>query len=129
MGNCTCGFLKSIIPKVCDCDRVKKSVGIQNLRQTLGSDGNFDLAGGNWQSFPEKAECTGINTPGDYSGCSYKLMDTVKAINATCLYTTVDEAMYSYNSTCFDNCPDKFNVTSPCVLECFSATVEVCTDE
>merc|ERR1712096_113833 len=59
---------------------------------------------------------------GDGSGCTYRLLETSKAVNASCMYEVYDKAVEAYNPTCFSACPQPHNVTSDCYLECYSKT-------
>jgi hypothetical protein len=123
-GNCTSGVRNKLIPKPCDCERVHKSVGLEYLYQAYGKS-QYSLDGGYWQSFPGEGQCESDDTTGD--GCSYKFMGIKKAINATCMYATINNDISALNSTCFDKCPQPKNVTSTCYLQCFSETVAVAT--
>lgn len=72
--------------------------------------------------------CSGDQKVGEF-GCTYKLHEITRAINATCLYNTTNGIIYSYNTTCFDACPQPTNTTSDCYLKCFSETVIASSQE
>lgn len=78
---------------------------------------------------PKKSECLGDQKVGDDSGCTYRLLETVKAINASCLYELFDSEIESYNPTCFASCPQPHNTTSDCYLHCYSKTMAASTQE
>lgn len=118
--NTVTAIREKYIPKPCNCDRVFKTVGRENVLDAYGVS-PYSRAGGVWQSFPRRGECAPDQNIGD-EGCTFKLLETTRAINATCLYELVDGAVYSYNETCFMGCPDPTNTTTDCYLNCYAQT-------
>ena len=111
-------------PKPCQCPRVFKSVGRENL--TTMDDGWYKSncpAGGEWYSHPKGGECAKGNKVGDgKSNCTYRLEGIAGAVNASCMYRVVDKAVEDLNPACFNACPQPHNVTSDCYLECYAKT-------
>ena len=75
----------------CDCERVYKTVGRENIINAYGKGNPINRAGGYWYSHPAKGECTGDQRIGDGSGCTYRLQGISKAIHAPCLYQLMDK--------------------------------------
>jgi len=75
-------------PKPCECDRVYKAVGRENL--TNLDDGWYKRncpAGGDWFSHPKNGECKkGFKVGDGKSNCTYRLEGIAGAINASCMY-------------------------------------------
>jgi len=71
----------------CECERVFKSVGREDLVKTFTKIGGWRMfpAGGEWQSFPEAGQCKLNETLGT-NGCTYKLRGITKAIKSYCMY-------------------------------------------
>ena len=107
--------------KPCECDRVFQTVG----RQSKAS----HRPGGYWFSHPKAGQCVGDQHVGDGSNCTYRLNEISRAINASCMYETYDEAIESYNPSCFEKCDQPHNTTSTCYLECYSQTTRAATTE
>lgn len=105
-------------PNQCECERMYKAVGRQN--QTTHSS-MFSVAGGLWFSHPSGGECGQDQEIGDGSGCTYKVLEVRRAINATCMYNTIDTFVEGLNPKCFAACPPH-NVTTDCYLGCYSKT-------
>lgn len=80
----------------CLCDRVFKTVGRQHTN-VMGVKGSYSLAGGLWFSHPSKGECTGSQYVGDGSGCTYRALETTRAIHAPCMYEKFDEHIVNLN--------------------------------
>jgi hypothetical protein len=80
----------------CLCDRVYKTVGREET-STMGVKGTYSLAGGLWFSHPSNGECTGNQRVGDGSGCTYKALETTRAIHAPCMYEKIDENIVNLN--------------------------------
>lgn len=112
------GFYDAPDPNVCECERIYKAVGRQNQSAHSSS---YNLAGGLWFSHPSGGECSALQKLGD-GGCTYKLLDIPRAINATCMYQTIDHYIEGLNPNCFGQCPKPYNVTSDCYLGCYSNT-------
>lgn len=117
----TLGVYSPPDPNQCTCERLFRSVGRQN--QTTHNYGNLGIAGGLWFSHPSGGRCGKNQQVGD-NGCTYKVLDVPRAINATCMYKTIDQFVEGLNPTCFNRCHKPFNVTSDCYLFCFSETTK-----
>jgi len=116
--------------KPCDCERVFKAVGRENITEVFSGrwGSNYPL-GGEWYSHPTAGECTGEQRLGDDSGCTYRVLETTRAINASCMYQVYDASIESYNPDCFASCPQPHNVTSTCYLGCYSKTTKAATKD
>lgn len=84
-------------------------------------------------------ECRGLHTPGDGSGCTWKIRRIQKVVNASCVQHAVYSNIEARNPACFARCaqasgdaaatqPAKVfgatpNRSSPCVNSCFQAAV------
>jgi hypothetical protein len=101
-----------------------ESVGRENI--TVSEPHSMSQAGGFWFSHPRQGECIGTQRLGQ-DDCTYKVIDTAKAINASCLYEFFDQSIEAYNETCFDACPDRKNVDSDCYLKCWTETAATLT--
>merc|ERR1712093_575569 len=108
------------MPKPCDCPRVHRTVGRENLTVVFGGSSaalQYPL-GGEWYSHPALGECK-EGKPLGTDGCSWKGTVT-KAINATCLYGLIDAEVESLAPACFSGCPQgTTNRSAPCYLRCF----------
>ena len=116
-------------PPPCNCTRVHKTVGRENLTVVMGSYRGAAAAGGIWFSHPEEGKCTGDQRLGD-GGCTWRVVDTPKVIRAYCLYEKLDSNVERHNADCFAKCPMPKNVTGDCYLKCYSeATYSMTHDE
>ena len=79
--------------------------------------------GGEWYSNPAEGECKKDQTPGDGSGCTWKLEQIVKYTNETCVLDRVNSAVELYGKACFGACPGARNTSSDCFGECYTSTV------
>ncbi len=78
------------------------------------------VLGGWWYSTPAAGECTGSATPGDGSGCTWRMLSAEKYANASCVDEKVDAAVEKFNAACFEACPGGVaNATSECYLGCY----------
>eukprot|EP00729_Bicosta_minor_P006008 gene6008-10231_t len=115
-------------PPACNCSRVHKTVGRENLTSSSGH-GHYP-AGGEWFSHPVEGECVDGHYVGDGSGCTWRVVGRNKIINATCMYKHLDQNVESYDPSCFSACPQPNNVTSTCYLKCYSdASSQMTQDE
>ena len=117
-------YYKKLMPKACDCPRVHKTVGRENLTVVFGNPQTDPQAaqyptGGEWYSHPTAGRCTGGHTVGDGSGCTWE-GKVAKVIEAKCMYKLVDANIEAMGKACFDSCPQPSNRTSSCYLSCFS---------
>lgn len=62
------------------------------------------LVGGNWYSTPAAGRCA-PGVPIGTGGCSWRVVEVARTINASCANTRVFEAARKV-ATCFDACPD-----------------------
>lgn len=115
----------------CECPRVHQAVGRQNLSAFSGGGGgggghgpsHMFPAGGLWYSHPAIGECKGGHYVGDGSGCTWRAVQRLRAISASCMYAHIDKTVEDANAPCFQACPQPGNVTSTCFLKCYSAAV------
>jgi hypothetical protein len=113
-------YSSKLIPKPCDCARVHKTVGRENLTVVFtGENAAQYPVGGEWFSAPANGECVPPHTVGDGSGCTWSGKVT-KAVNASCMYQMIDAAVEQMAPKCFQNCPQPKNKTSNCYLGCFA---------
>ena len=123
--DCVGAVQKKLIPPSpapCDCDRVHRSVGRQDLVAHYGKQGKEMFpAGGVWFSHPAAGECKAGQRIGDGSGCTWRVVRTAQKVAAQCVYEQVDKAMEAIDPSCFASCPGGVrNVTSSCYLECYA---------
>jgi hypothetical protein len=78
--------------------------------------------GGQWWSTVGSGEC---KAPGLPTGCTWRLVDTVKVVMAECAEASMNEAvvMVAEGSSCFKKCPQPANTSSTCWIDCFYGTV------
>lgn len=106
---------------VCDCPRVHRTVGRENLTSPSGHRSSYHVVGGEWYSHPEAGECRPGQRVGE--GCSWRVVTRRRVINATCMYRRLDANVESYDKGCFAGCAQPHNVTSTCYLKCYSDAV------
>lgn len=82
-----------------------------------------------WFSHPVGGECRGGHYVGDGSGCTYRMVEIARAINASCMYEKYDTEIESLDPKCFDRCKQPFNKTSDCYLFCYSSAMRKATQE
>lgn len=78
---------------------------------------------GTWYSHPANGECRDGHYVGDGSGCSWREVRAVRAINATCMYARLDANVEAHDPQCFQRCPQPLNHTSDCYDECYDEAV------
>lgn len=80
------------------------------------------LLGGFWYSTPAAADC---DKPSPSAGvnCAWRLVQTNKTVNATCVNNNVHALVESSGASCFQGCPQPTNSTSDCWIECFFRTL------
>ena len=82
-------------------------------------------AGGIWYSHPHAGRCAAEGGyVGDGSGCTWRDVAVTRAVNASCMYATVDAAVVASNPGCFGRCPTPLNHTGGCFLECYAESTE-----
>jgi hypothetical protein len=92
--------------------------GIADLGGCTKKDGCSNL----WYSTTEQAQCKG-SAPLGTGGCSWRLVETRKYANATCVDSKADSAVEKHGSRCFDKCPQPLNHTTDCYLDCYRNTL------
>eukprot|EP00937_MAST-01D_sp_MAST-1D-sp2_P000969 g969.t1 len=132
--DCVGAVAKKLMPPApapCDCPRVHKSVGRQDLLAHYGSYGKQQFpAGGIWYSHPEAGRCKAGQRIGDGSGCTWRVVSTTQKVAAQCVYEAVDKAMEAIDPSCFGKCPGGVrNVTSNCYLECYARVAYSATQQ
>ena len=126
--NCILGYVDDT-PPPCNCTRVHKTIGRENLTVTFAGFNSMHPAGGLWYSHPEQGECKGGHYVGDGSGCTWRVVKTIKTIKATCMYERMDGNVENYDESCFKECSQPKNVTSSCYLQCYSKAVASMTKD
>lgn len=81
------------------------------------------ILGGFWYSLPAAGECSGSQSPGDSSGCTWKLQSVTKLVNSTCVSERLDRAIEQHGDKCFSQCDDPKNTTTACYTKCFTESV------
>jgi hypothetical protein len=74
-----------------------------------------------WYSTPAAGRCTGAASPGDASGCTWRLVARAKTVNASCMRAHVVDFAVRENTACFASC-GPVNVSSGCFRRCYSST-------
>jgi hypothetical protein len=80
------------------------------------------LVGGLWYSTQAGGKCADARAEPAAAGdsCTWRVVQTIKTINATCANDALFTAVRGKDPACFARCgADDFNVTSDCFLECF----------
>ena len=116
-------------PPPCNCSRVHKTVGREDLTVTYAKYTSMHPAGGIWYSHPEAGECKGNQRLGD-GGCTWRVAARNSMVNASCVYGHLDDNVESFDKSCFSACPVPKNVTSDCYLKCYTkATTSMTHDQ
>jgi len=108
----------------CNCSRVHKTVGKENLTVSLSGYKGSHPAGGEWYSHPAAGQCLDGHYVGDGSGCTWRVVAMDRVINATCMYGHLDANVVNNDPSCFRGCPQPTNVTSDCYLQCYTKATE-----
>jgi len=113
--------VQALAPKPCDCPRVHKTVGREDLSVVFAGSSMAKLypLGGEWLSRPTKGMCTAGHHVGDGSGCTWEGAVN-KIIQARCMYKLVDAFVESRAPNCFGKCAVPLNKTGDCYLGCFA---------
>ena len=96
----------------CACKRANTTVGrdpIEHNENCSVPDAQGRIpagcsAVGWWYSTPHAGECQGAARPGDGSGCTWRLVETVKTVNATCMRNNLAAFGVTENPSCFAGC-------------------------
>jgi len=113
--HCTCGGYNE---PTRECEG---PVGNENIKTTFGrwepkpDDSVYrwfmynlvNRVGGEWYSTTSLGE-----------GSYWRLVEEQKRINATCQKINLDKSLYKLDPSCFDACPQPYNRTSPCNVQC-----------
>ena len=84
------------------------------------------LVGGLWYSTQAAGRC---GAAGGSAPCTWRVVETIKTINATCANEALFTAVRGKDPACFAGCGvDDFNITSDCFLDCFCAHHPCCAD-
>ena len=118
----------------CACKRANMTVGrdpVDHSEHCSAPDAQGRIpegcsAVGWWYSTPHAGECQGDARPGDASGCTWRLVETVKTINATCMRGNLVAFALAENPSCFAGCNMRpgspvpvGNLTSSCFRDCY----------
>ena len=90
-------------------------------------------AGGEWYGMAHEGQCAPGKTVLD-GDCSWRVVSTDLAVNASCVYDRIDAAVEAQDPTCFKPCPldpgtGSFNRTTDCYSKCYAKTTEKMPDE
>ena len=69
-----------------------------------------------------EGECVN-GAPLGTNGCTWRLLETRKYVNATCVDLKADLAVEIHGKTCFDRCPQPLNRNTDCYLDCYRNTL------
>merc|ERR1712037_708745 len=83
---CGDGMVGSYHTPVCNCTRVHRTLGRENLTKMGSRYSSQHPAGGEWYSHPIQGRCTGSQRVGDGSGCTWRVVERARSIKATCMY-------------------------------------------
>ena len=75
--------------------------------------------GGIWYSTAEAGSCDNAAAV----NCSWRVVKTVKTVNATCANAAIHKVVRSRDEECFEKCPQPTNTTSDCWILCFFRTL------
>lgn len=75
-----------------------------------------------WYSTTSASQCP-PGKPLGTNGCSWRLVETTKYANATCVDAKADAAIEKHGAVCFDDCPVPLNKTTDCYLDCYRNTL------
>eukprot|EP01052_Picozoa_sp_SAG31_P038376 SAG31_NODE_5116_length_2731_cov_1.876900_3_plen_298_part_00 len=84
---------------------------------------NWVDLGGYWYNTQADGECEGEAMPGDGSGCSWKVLETMKYANESCVNAHIDLAVETAGVACFENCSQPKNASTDCYQQCYSSTL------
>eukprot|EP00958_Prasinococcus_capsulatus_P008444 scaffold827_cov369-Prasinococcus_capsulatus_cf.AAC.15 len=76
-----------------------------------------------------KGHCGGAARDASGLPCTWQIRREVRTVNATCANAAVERMVQAANATCFDACPQPYNTTSECWIECFFDTALQMTKE
>jgi len=107
----------------CSCPRMNVTVGRERHSYSPGGPTGY------WYSTPMNGQCNGTHRVGDGSGCTWRLLEMTKAINATCLYKQIDDTVVPYGSRCFDRLPDDITHLDSRWQYCFNEAVKYIDDD
>lgn len=77
------------------------------------------LIGGSWFSTQAGGNCDDPST----TTCQWRVVETVKTVNATCVNANLHKAVIGVNPRCFSACPDPADIRSNCWISCFYSTL------
>jgi hypothetical protein len=75
-----------------------------------------------WYSTREEGECKN-GVPLGTNGCTWRLVETRKYVNASCVDRKADMVVESHGKTCFDKCPQPLDRNTNCYLDCYRNTL------
>jgi hypothetical protein len=77
------------------------------------------IIGGNWYSTQSIGNCDAVEAP---SSCYWRLAETTKIVNATCVNGKITKLVEDHGKSCFDACGPKKDEESDCYITCFMDT-------
>jgi hypothetical protein len=78
-----------------------------------------ELVGGKWFSTPAEGECKGPQSPGDGSGCTWKVKQVVAVKNQTCVKDNVYGTVEKHCAAAFNECAVPYNRSDACYSQVF----------
>ena len=80
---------------------------------------------GTWYSTQTQGECSKGQVPGEAGGCWWRLAETRRTVNQSCVDNRVIEVVQRQRPACWSACPGDTgtNRTQPCFLECLFDTM------
>ena len=112
------------------CQRANVSVGkdptMHHFYYPPGKKSVLTYFGGYWYSTPRLGRCAGDHTPGDGSGCTWRVRAAPTFINVTCMADRLFAAVERAGPACFRGCGGgggSKGRADPCYVRCVRATV------
>jgi hypothetical protein len=116
----SCRPTTTAVGKASCADRYAKPHGSPPTKFDLWKFQSAKLMGGNWYSTQAGGSC---DDPGA-AECTWRVVDVVKTVNATCSNSNLHKAVVAHNQSCFAACGrDEHDTRSDCWTECFYTTV------
>eukprot|EP00039_Didymoeca_costata_P002205 m.58227 g.58227 ORF g.58227 m.58227 type:complete len:276 (+) comp11162_c0_seq2:285-1112(+) len=118
---CSCGGeCPPIVGREYVPDRINQVVPRGLDRETFWIKNLANRTGGMWYSTPETGECGNPRA----EQCNWKLVNTLKVINASCLDGLLDNELTRKGASCFNKCGDQSrNTSSLCYATCYYGTL------
>lgn len=106
----------------CWCDSTNRHLTALGREKFLIPSFVTGVTGGYWYTTPVAGECK-KGEPVGTNGCTWRLVETIKYINSTCLNDKIDDAVIKHGHRCFGLCAKPLNKTGKCYNTCYSAVL------